>query len=56
MALRLVAEREAEIEAHVPREFWSVSVRLRTPGERTFDARLTQASPAPRCCFERAMY
>ena len=46
VALRLVAEREAEIEAHVPREYWSVSARLRTPDERVFNARLTQASPA----------
>ncbi|KAK9828106.1 hypothetical protein WJX81_004990 [Elliptochloris bilobata] len=43
VALRLVAEREAEIEAHVPREYWSVSARLRAPSGRTFDARLTQA-------------
>ena len=43
VALRLVAEREAEIEAHVPREYWSVAARLRAPNERTFYARLTQA-------------
>ena len=52
VALRLVAEREAEIEAHVPREYWSVSARLRAPDARAFDARLTQASPAPQRCYE----
>ncbi len=43
VALRLVAEREAEIEAHVPREYWSVAARLRAPGGAAFDARLVQA-------------
>ena len=56
VALRLVAEREAEIEAHAPREYWSVAARLRAPDERTFDARLTQASPAPQACYDQALY
>jgi len=48
VALRLVAEREAEIEAHVSREYWSVAARLRAPGGAAFDTRLVQArAPAP---------
>jgi len=49
VALRLVAEREAEIEAHVAREYWSVSARLRTPGGLAIDARLSQARPTVTC-------
>ena len=38
-ALRLVVEREAEIEAFAPREYWSVTARLASGG-RAFEARL----------------
>ena len=38
-ALRLVVEREAEIEAFEPREYWSVTARL-ARGGRDFEARL----------------
>ena len=38
-ALRLIVEREAEIEAFEPREYWSVTARL-AHGGRDFDARL----------------
>ena len=40
-ALRMIAEREAEIEAFVPREYWTVEAQLRHP-EGDFTARLTQ--------------
>ncbi|MDW8371762.1 MAG: type I DNA topoisomerase, partial [Geminicoccaceae bacterium] len=41
VALRLVCEREAEIEAFVPREYWTVEALLRTPRGETFTARLS---------------
>ncbi|MCL6609329.1 MAG: type I DNA topoisomerase, partial [Geminicoccaceae bacterium] len=40
VALRLVCEREAEIEAFVPREYWTVEALLRTARGETFTARL----------------
>ncbi len=42
MALRLVCEREAVIEAFAAREFWSVGARLRARGGQEFDASLVQ--------------
>ena len=42
VALRLICEREAEIEAFKPREYWSVEVEFRTADGQTFTARLTQ--------------
>ncbi len=41
VALRLVCEREAEIEAFRPREYWSVEARLATADGTVFTARLT---------------
>jgi DNA topoisomerase-1 len=41
VALRLIAEREAEIEAFRPREYWTVEARFTTPGGAPFTARLT---------------
>ena len=41
VALRLICEREAEIEAFVPREYWSVEALLKTAAGETFSARLT---------------
>src|SRR5215467_5627617 len=41
VALRLIVEREAEIEAFKPREFWSVEVEFRTSDGQSFTARLT---------------
>ncbi|HXP77563.1 MAG TPA: type I DNA topoisomerase [Stellaceae bacterium] len=41
VALRLICEREAEIEVFKPREFWSVEVEFRTSDGQTFTARLT---------------
>src|SRR3954453_21515551 len=40
VALRLVCEREAEIEAFRPREYWTVEALLTTPAGAPFTARL----------------
>ncbi len=41
VCLRLIVEREMEIEVFNPREYWSVKATLTTPRGQTFDARLT---------------
>jgi DNA topoisomerase-1 len=41
VALRLIVEREMEIEAFKPREYWSVRAMLTTPRGAEFEARLT---------------
>jgi DNA topoisomerase-1 len=41
VVLRLVVERELEIEAFQAREYWTVGARLATPRGQEFDARLT---------------
>ena len=41
VALRLIVEREMEIEAFRPREYWTVKALLATPKGETFEARLT---------------
>jgi DNA topoisomerase-1 len=41
VALRLICEREAEIEAFKPREYWTVEVRFIAPDGTPFVARLT---------------
>ena len=41
VCLRLIVEREMEIEAFRPREYWSVRAELETPRGQTFEARLT---------------
>ena len=43
VALRLVCDRELEIEKFVAREYWSISATLATPRNETFEARLTGA-------------
>ena len=40
VALRLVCDRELEIEKFVPREFWSLVATLATTRNETFEARL----------------
>ena len=40
VCLRLIVEREMEIEAFRPREYWSVSAQLTTPRGQTYTARL----------------
>ncbi|MGH6995337.1 MAG: type I DNA topoisomerase, partial [Stellaceae bacterium] len=41
VALRLICEREAEVEAFKPREYWSIEVDFLTRGGDRFTARLT---------------
>src|ERR1019366_79087 len=41
VALRLICEREAEIEAFRPREYWTVEAHFTTPAGAPFTARLT---------------
>ncbi|WP_424929641.1 type I DNA topoisomerase [Amaricoccus tamworthensis] len=41
VTLRLIVEREMEIEAFKPREYWSVKAILATPSGETYTARLT---------------
>jgi DNA topoisomerase I len=41
VALRLICEREAEIEIFKPREYWSIEVEFATPSGDRFTARLT---------------
>jgi DNA topoisomerase-1 len=43
VALRLIVEREREIEAFVPEEYWNVGVSLRGKAKTSFMARLTKA-------------
>ncbi len=43
VALRLVCDRELEIEKFVPREFWSLVATLATARNETFEARLVGA-------------
>src|SRR5688572_3729920 len=43
VALRLIVEREREIEAFVPEEYWNVGVSLRGKAKQSFMARLTKA-------------
>ena len=42
VALRLICERESEIEAFRPREYWSLETRFTTPRDATFTARLAR--------------
>ncbi len=41
VALRLVCDRESEIEAFVSQEYWSLTAMLKTPDNVGFEARLT---------------
>jgi len=41
VSLRLIVEREMEIEAFKPREYWSVKAKLATPRGQDYEARLT---------------
>src|SRR5215471_4848979 len=43
VALRLVCDRELEIEKFVAREYWSLTATLATPRSETFEARLVGA-------------
>jgi DNA topoisomerase-1 len=47
VAVRLVCEREAEIDAFQAREYWTIEARLQAPGrEPDFTARLLTSKPA----------
>lgn len=41
VALRLISDREAEIEAFKPREYWSIEAKFQTPAGAPFTARMT---------------
>ncbi len=41
VALRIVVDREREIEAHVAREYWTIEAAMASPGGHPFPARLT---------------
>src|SRR5216684_421048 len=41
VALRLICERESEIEVFKPREYWTIEVEFATPSGERFTARLT---------------
>ena len=43
VALRLIVEREREIEAFIPEEYWNVGVALKGKAKAVFNARLTKA-------------
>ncbi len=45
VATRIIAEREDEIRAHVPREYWTVDAALETEGKETFTARYVGHHP-----------
>jgi DNA topoisomerase-1 len=47
VALRLICEREAEIEAFKPREYWTIEVEFKTEAGQTFTARLTHLDGKP---------
>ena len=57
VALRLVCDRELEIEKFVAKEYWSIAATLATPRNDIFEARLVgadgQQDPAPRHRFGR---
>ncbi|MER3418211.1 MAG: type I DNA topoisomerase, partial [Chloroflexota bacterium] len=46
VAVRLVVEREREIRAFVPREYWTIEVRLATPAGATFTSELVRIDDA----------
>jgi len=43
VALRLICDRELEIEKFVAKEYWSIAAKLATPRNEVFEARLTGA-------------
>jgi DNA topoisomerase-1 len=43
VALRLVCDRELEIEKFVAKEYWSILAKLKTPRDESFEARLVGA-------------
>ena len=49
VALRLVCEREADIERFCPQEYWTVAALLRGQNRQEFPARLVQVLLYPGC-------
>src|SRR3974390_3901908 len=54
VALRIVCDRELEIEQFVPREYWSLIATLATPRNDTFEARVVWAPGKKMQRFELA--
>ena len=50
VALRLVSEREAEIEAFRATEYWSIEAMLKTTSGSSFTAALIEVSVITLCC------
>jgi DNA topoisomerase-1 len=47
VALKLVCDREAEIEAFIPEEFWNIFARLAGPAPPEFEAKLVKKNDEP---------
>ena len=45
VAVRLICEREAEIEAFIPQEYWTITANLIGKNPQPFDAKLLQIGP-----------
>lgn len=55
VALRLIVERDAEIDAFVPEEYWEIKARLSTSRNEDFDAKLVRKNGKPvkiKCAVE----
>lgn len=56
VALRMICEREREIEAFVPQEYWTITAVLRPKGsEETFEAQLVAVGPEEAERFDSAL-
>ena len=55
MALRLVCEREAEVEAFLQQEYWSVACLLEALPRQSFEAQLVQVHQHIMLCLPWAM-
>lgn len=45
VALRLISEREAQIEAFQPKEYWSIDAELMTPAGASLKAAVVEVGP-----------
>jgi len=55
VALRLIVERDAQIDAFVPEEYWEIKARLSTSRNEEFDAKLVRKNGKPvkiKCAVE----
>ena len=55
MALRLVCEREAEVEAFLQQEYWSVACLLEAQPRQSFEAQLVQVRQHIMLCLPWSM-